>query len=83
MAFFLKKSDSTVETSLAYVCGRAVGHGGVGSPLDGLVRRQAAGPLALEEEQRLRERVGVVRVSGGEDMAGETDEGEGKEHSRA
>ena len=51
----------------AHVSGRAVGHGGVEPPLDGLVLRQLAGPLPLEEEQRLGERVGVVRVSGGKD----------------
>ena len=53
-----------------YVCGRAVGEAGVGPPRDGLVRRQLAGPLPLEEEYRLRERVGIIGVSAGSDMAG-------------
>jgi hypothetical protein len=54
----------------AYVCGRAVGEAGVGPPRDGLVRRELAGPLPLEEEYRLPERVGVIGVPAGSDMAG-------------
>ncbi|WVZ85779.1 hypothetical protein U9M48_032656, partial [Paspalum notatum var. saurae] len=66
------------QTPHTYVCGRAVGEAGVGPPRDGLVGRELAGPLPLEEEYRLAERVGVVGVSvGGDDLAaGDGDDGD-------
>lgn len=63
-------SNKTQQEGSTYVCGGAVGEAGVGPPRDSLVRRQLAGPLSLEEEYRLGERVRVIRVSAGSDMAG-------------
>lgn len=65
-----------------YVCGRAVVEARVRPPRDGLVRRQATGPLPLEEEDRLRQRVAVIVAPAGSNMVGAEKEADDKHESR-
>ena len=53
----------------AYAVVAAVGERGVAAPLDALVRRQLAGALALEVEQRVGEGGAVVGLLMGLELA--------------